>query len=124
MRGTRFLRLVAVASGVGVMSAVAAPSGPTEFDGSWFVRVVSETGPCNGSYALPIEVSNGLVSNFGSMFGAQATGSVDSAGVLKVSISHEQNIVEATGALKGRSGAGIWKSQPVACSGQWMAEKL
>lgn len=124
MRGTRFLKFLIVASGVGVVSAVAAPSGPTEFDGSWFVRVVSESGPCNAAYALPIEVSNGLVSNFGNMFGAQATGSVDSAGVLKVSISHDQNTVEATGALKGRSGAGVWRSQPVACSGQWMAEKL
>jgi hypothetical protein len=120
MRGARVLRLVPVALGVGLVSAVAAPSGPTEFDGSWFVRVVSESGPCNANYALPIEVSNGLVS----MFGAQATGSVDAGGVLKVSISHEQNTVEATGALRGRIGSGVWKSQPVACSGQWVAEKL
>jgi hypothetical protein len=124
MRGARVLKLAIIALGAGMVGAVAAPSGPTEFDGSWFVRVVSESGPCNGSYALPIEVSNGLVSDFGGLFGAQATGSVDSAGVLKVSISHEQNIVEATGALRGRTGAGVWKSQPVACAGQWMAEKL
>lgn len=124
MRGARVLRLVTVALAVGVVSAVAAPSAPTEFDGNWFVRVVSESGPCNATYALPIEVSNGLVSNFGGVFGALATGSVGPGGALKVSISHEQNIVEVTGALKGRSGAGVWKSQPVACAGQWMAEKL
>lgn len=124
MRGTRVLRLATVALAVGVVSAVAAPSEPTEFDGNWFVRVVSDSGPCNATYALPIEVSNGLVSNFGGLFGAHATGSVDARGALTVSISHEENVVEVTGALRGRSGAGVWKSRPTACAGQWMAEKL
>lgn len=106
----------------GAVSAVA--SGPTEFDGKWFVRAVSEVGTCNNAtLALPIAVQNGEVRDVG-LFGASAKGSVDAAGALTVSISHDKDIVEARGALKGDRGEGKWTSPTLACSGQWVADRI
>ena len=124
MRGGPLLRLVPVALVVGAATAMAAPSGPTEFDGQWFVRAVSEPGTCNNAIlALPIAVQNGEVRDVG-IFGASAKGSVDAGGSLTVSISHDKDVVEARGALKGDRGEGEWTSPTLACSGQWVAQRI
>lgn len=123
MRGAPVLRLVPVALMAGAVSALAAPPGPSQFDGNWFVRAVSESGPCNTTYDLPIAVSNGLVRDVG-LFGVSARGYVAADGALTVSISRDKDVVEARGALKGDRGAGQWTSPTLACSGQWVAEKI
>ena len=126
MRGAPVLRLVPVALIAGAASAVAAPSGPTQFDGSWFVRAVSEVAACNTAIPplpLPIAVENGKVRDFG-IFGASAKGSVDARGALTVSFSYDKDVFEARGALKGDRGEGKWTSATLACSGQWVAERI
>jgi hypothetical protein len=108
------------------MSAVAAPSGPTEFDGKWFVQAGSEIAACTTAIPplpLPIAVENGEVRDLG-VFGASARGSVDAGGRLTVSFSYAEDVFEVRGALKGDRGNGNWISVTLSCSGQWIAQRL
>jgi hypothetical protein len=127
MRGTQVLRLATVALAAGIVSAMAAaPSGPTEFDGKWFVQAASEIAACTTAIPpipLPIAVENGEVRDYG-IFGASATGSVDAGGKLTVSFSYDKDVFEVRGALKGDRGNGKWTSVTLSCSGLWVAEKL
>lgn len=126
MRHTHVLRLAGVVLAAGAASAVAAPSGPTEFDGKWFVQAESEIAACMTAIPplpLPISVENGEVRDLG-ILGASATGSVDERGRLTVSFSIAKDVFEVRGALKGDRGNGKWISVTLSCSGQWIAQKL
>jgi hypothetical protein len=126
MRGGPLLKLIPVLSVLGAVSAFAAPSGNTQFDGKWIVRAMSEVSACVNpmfSVPLPIAVLNGEVHDLG-IFGASAKGTVDARGALTVSISAFSDIVEAKGALKGDRGAGEWTSPTLSCSGEWVAERI
>jgi hypothetical protein len=126
MRDTRVLRLSSIVLSAGVVSAAAAPSGPTEFDGKWFVQAASEFAACSTAIPpipLPIAVENGEVRDVG-MFGASAKGTVDAGGRLTVSFHYDKDVFEVRGALKGDRGNGDWTSETLSCSGQWVAQRL
>lgn len=91
------------------------------FDGDWSVRITAQRGRCSG-YTVPIEVSGGRVSYSG-FFNATATGSVRSNGALSVRFAHEDQVVHASGSVKGRSGSGRWTSPTRGCAGTWTARR-
>ncbi len=130
MRGGSLLKLVPVVSMLGAVSAFAAPAGPTKFDGRWFVQAESEVAACTTAIPampLPIAVENGEVRDFGilgEIIGASAKGTVDARGGLIVSFSYAKDVFEVRGALKGDRGAGRWTSETLACSGQWVAQRI
>jgi hypothetical protein len=126
MRGGPLLKLLPVVTVLGAVSAYAAPTGPSQFDGKWVVRAMSEVSACVNpmfQIPLPLAVLNGEVHDLG-IFGASARGKVDAGGALTVSISAFSDVVEAKGALKGDRGEGKWTSPTLSCSGEWVAERI
>jgi hypothetical protein len=93
------------------------------FDGRWTVTVSAKGENCSSRYTVPIKVAAGQVSYAGS-FSAEAKGRIRPDGDLKVRLSHRKDVVNATGALKGKSGSGRWISPTRDCSGTWVARKV
>ena len=107
-----------------LIAGVAAPANASAaaHDGKWIVSVVSESGTCRARYTVPIRVEDGQVTYAGA-FRAEASGRVNPTGKLKVSFSHKEQVLDASGSLQGRSGYGSWKSPTKDCAGTWMARK-
>lgn len=91
------------------------------FDGEWSVRIVAQSGECSG-YTVPIEVSGGRVSYSG-FFNATASGSIKPDGVLRVRFAHEDEVVNASGSVRGVAGSGRWSSPTKGCAGTWTARR-
>lgn len=104
----------------GLLSAEAARAAKP-FDGEWSVRIDPAGGMCR-AYTVPIQVAEGRVSYAG-FFNAEASGAIRQNGVLRVSFQHEDNVVNASGSLKGAGGSGQWTSPTKGCSGRWTARK-
>jgi hypothetical protein len=71
---------------------------------------------------VPIQVNDGRVTYAG-LFGARATGLVQTSGKLNVRFSHRDHVVNASGTLGQDTGRGSWKSPTKDCSGSWVARK-
>jgi len=102
-------------------AALAHPAAAQTFDGRWSVRLVAASGDCRAGYALPITVDAGAI-RF-SAFGANANGTVRDNGRLSVTISRDDDVLTARGALKGRTGSGSWQSPTQGCTGTWTAAR-
>ncbi len=106
-------------------AALSAGTGPSlaakPFDGEWSVRITAKTGDCSG-YTIPIEVTGGRVSYSG-FFNAQASGAIRPNGSLNVKFAHEEDIVNASGAVSGSTGSGQWTSPTKGCGGTWTARR-
>jgi hypothetical protein len=73
--------------------AAAAPAKPASYDGTWSVRLVTESGGvgCDGSVTLNVQHSI-----------AQA---------------------QASGRLRASSGSGTWRLATLGCTGRWTAQR-
>jgi len=97
---------------------VAAPAlAQTPYDGLWQVTVVTKTGSCEPQTSSTLTVTDGKVS----AAGADVSGSVGRAGLVRVSIHGAY----ANGQLSGNAGSGKWNgaSAGVPCSGRWEASR-
>jgi hypothetical protein len=113
----RPLSLVAALSlGGGIVPQMAAAA--TSFDGMWAVEIVASNGNCPAR-TIPIAVEDGRIHY--SAFGATAEGAISPDGALNVSFAHRNDVVRASGAVDGGSGAGNWRS--AACEGSWTARR-
>lgn len=92
------------------------------FDGRWTVTATADGENCASRYRVPIKVAAGKVTYAG-MFGARAEGKIRPDGKLKVRFAHRNDVLNATGALKGASGSGRWTSPTRDCTGTWVARK-
>ncbi len=110
-------KLRAVAFGFVAAACLTAPAlAQTPYDGLWNVTVLTRAGSCEPSSQYPLMVKDGKVSG-----SADVSGSVGSAGLVKVSIRGAY----ANGQLNGNGGFGRWNgaSGGIACSGRWEASR-
>ena len=87
----------------------------TPFDGQWNVTIQTRAGSCDPTAIYALTIADGKVS------GSNASGTVGTSGVVRVSVG----AAYASGYLAGRKGSGKWNaaSAGVPCSGRWEASK-
>ncbi len=92
----------------------------SKFDGIWSIHMVAKSGSCPES-SFPIQVLEGLVSL--PLFGATVDGAIRRDGSVKLNISNNVQVVNATGTIAGSTGSGRWRSPTASCNGTWTARK-
>jgi hypothetical protein len=109
------LTLVSIIWIIGTPVAAAAP-----FDGSWTVKIASNSGACK-SGSIPVEVKDGkIVSNNPIV---NVSGQVGQTGGLKVVVGDGIRKANGSGKLSGTSGSGTWSGGGGICTGTWVAER-
>lgn len=116
--------VVALALGAGL--AAAAVSGsvsakPASYDGTWTVRLVTQSGTCDNSYSQTVAVENGQVRAAGD--GAAISGGVGQNGEVALTIRRSIAQGAVSGRLNGRSGSGSWSVAMLGCTGRWTASR-
>lgn len=108
-----FCGLAAGSAGLATLPAHAA----SEYDGLWNVTIVTNSGNCEKRAQYPLTVTNGQIT----APGAEISGRVGPAGLVKVSIQGAY----ANGQLNGKVGSGKWNgaSGGIPCSGRWEASR-
>ncbi len=104
--------------------AGARPPAAQDFDGSWSVVVITDSGTCDRAYRYGVQISNGRIFYQGGS-GVDIFGRVGPRG--QVSVQVRQGDQQATGAgrLSQASGGGHWNgaSPDRQCAGHWIAER-
>jgi hypothetical protein len=109
------LALLSAAWMIGTPAAAAAP-----FDGSWTVRIATESGACK-SGTLPIEVRDGKIVSGNPV--VIVSGQVGQSGGLRVVVGDGVRKANGSGKLSATSGSGTWSGGGGMCSGSWVAER-
>jgi hypothetical protein len=94
------------------------------FDGTWSVLIVTQTGECDRAYRYGIRIQNGQIL-YGGEAGVSFTGRVDAKGQVTATVSRGEQKANGTGRLSGNRGAGTWRGVAAtgACAGRWEAER-
>lgn len=94
-------------------------------DGTWSVRMVTDSGLCDSSYSYSIDIENGSVRYLLQPGDSPTTvsGRIGPDGAVDLDIRRSIARVDANGRLSGKSGSGTWKLGMLGCSGRWTAEK-
>lgn len=116
----------AMALGLGITligSAWAAPA--ARHDGTWSVRMVTDSGVCDASYNYSIAIENGSVRYLQSPGDSPTTvsGRIAPDGDVDLDIRRSIAKVDAEGRLNGKSGSGTWRLGMLGCEGRWNAQK-
>jgi hypothetical protein len=117
---------LAVALGLGTIligGAVAAPA--NRHDGTWSVRMVTESGTCDSSDTYSIAVENGSIRYLPAPGSSPAavSGRIGPDGTVDLDIRRSIAKADASGRLNGKSGTGTWQLAMLGCSGRWIAQK-
>jgi hypothetical protein len=88
------------------------------YDGLWSVEIIAHEGRCIAR-TIVISVRDGEVSFVG--FGATAKGTVSLTGRFRANFTREENVIKASGSVKGVTGEGKWHSTK--CAGRWTARR-
>ena len=106
------------------LTAAKSPALAAPHDGNWSVLIITEKGDCDRAYRYPLAVAGGQVRYTGEA-GANVSGTVSSAGAVKVNIRMGDKGANGSGQLSGTSGSGIWQGAGggASCAGRWEAEK-
>jgi hypothetical protein len=114
---TNRIAAIFCASALTVTLAAAPALAQTPYDGLWNVTVVTKSGSCEPQTRSTLTITDGKVS----AAGADVTGSIGHAGVVRVSIGGAY----ANGQLSGNAGSGKWNgaSAGIPCSGRWEASR-
>ena len=101
---------------------IAAPAGTANYDGSWSVVIITESGACDRAARFGVEISNGHVLGDGS---ANLQGRVAQNGAVRVSVSAGDQRATGSGRLSRDRGSGVWQGQGFQgpCAGSWVAER-
>lgn len=94
----------------------------TDYDGSWSLSVVTQSGDCAATYNFQLRIVDGIVSYQGP---ADVRGRVSPRGAVSVSVSTESQRASGSGTLSRNSGRGRWtgRSTNERCSGSWTAQR-
>ncbi len=117
--------LVLGAGAAFVGHAAAAPAKPASYDGTWSVRLVTESGGCDASYNYSIAVEDGRVRPISATGEAppSVSGGVGHDGSVTLSVQHSIAQAHASGRLRARSGSGTWRLAMLGCTGRWTAQR-
>jgi hypothetical protein len=94
----------------------------TPYDGDWSVIIVTQTGACDPSYRIGVQIARGAVDGGGI---AAVQGQVTSRGNVKVTVRSGSQWAYGSGFLSKNHGGGVWRGQgnSGACRGTWLAER-
>ena len=91
------------------------------FDGSWSVSIVTQSGSCDRSLSLPVNIVDGRLD------GANGAllGTVNTKGGVSVMMGGGDRRGSASGRLVGNAGSGRWSGNATgaSCSGTWTATR-
>ena len=104
--------------------ALAAPA-QKPHDGTWSVRMVTDSGVCDASYNYRIAIEDGAVRYIQEPGDSPTTvnGRVGSDGRVNLDIRRSIAKVDAAGRLDEKAGSGTWRLGILGCSGRWTAQK-
>jgi hypothetical protein len=104
-------------------AALAAPS--QKHNGTWSVRMVTDSGICDRSYNYAIAIQNGNVRYIQAPGDSPTTvsGQVGPSGQVDLDIRRSIAKVDAVGQLNDKAGSGSWRLAMLGCSGRWTAQK-
>jgi hypothetical protein len=115
---TQYLRLAV--AGLFAAAPLAAQAEASPYDGRWMIVAVADGDNCDESYRLPIDVQDGAI-RYAGPFAVDASGRVNAAGRLNMTLTHDGDVVRARGSLGARTGNGEWVSP--GCAGDWKGHK-
>ena len=104
-----------------MLSAGSAMAGPNNFDGTWKVHLVTNSGSCGRNYGYSVAVREGLIQ--GAAPGGSMTGTVGQNGAVVLTIQHSLATANGSGRLGANSGSGSWRVDMLGCSGRWTAAR-
>lgn len=105
--------------------ALAAPVQSAPFDGTWQVRLVTDTGSCAPSYSYTLGITESRVRALGQAgaLPVNLTGSVARDGSVQLAVQHSLAQANASGQLRRTIGRGTWAVSGLGCSGSWTAQR-
>ncbi len=92
------------------------------FDGTWSVRLVTESGLCDSSYSYALSIRDGDVRLASTEGGATITGRIGRDGSVGLSVRNGSAQGAASGRLQANSGSGTWAVSSL-CTGRWVAQR-
>ena len=114
------LAILTLAAGPLAASTPALAEAP-DFNGTWTVQLVTETGVCSGS-SYTVAVQDGQVRLASAGGSASITGQIGADGSVGLSVRQGPASGSASGRLRSSSGSGTWKAASL-CSGRWAAQR-
>ena len=114
------LAILTLAAGPLAASTPALAEAP-DFNGTWTVQLVTETGVCSGS-SYTVVVQDGQVRLASAGGSASITGQIGADGSVGLSVRQGPASGSASGRLRSSSGSGTWKAAAL-CSGRWAAQR-
>ncbi|GJD97029.1 hypothetical protein [Methylobacterium iners] len=117
--------LAVLAIGAGLVSPLALPAAAGaggDYNGTWSVELVTESGLCDSRYRYSVAVNDGQVRLVASADRATMSGRVGPDGTVGLSVSNGAASGAVSGRLQASSGGGTWKVSPL-CSGRWTARR-
>jgi hypothetical protein len=105
--------------------ALAAPAQSAPYDGTWQVRLVTNTGSCAPSYSYTLGITGSQVRALGESGASpvNVTGGVARDGSVQLAVQHSLAQANASGQLQRTSGRGTWSASGLGCSGYWTAQR-
>lgn len=106
-------------------AALVSPAMAGDFDGTWSVQLVTESGLCDAQYSYTLAVRDGQVRPItnASSGGTTVTGRVEANGGVGLNVATAAANGTALGRLQTRSGSGTWRVSGGLCTGRWMAKR-
>ncbi|MEH3117680.1 MAG: hypothetical protein PGN25_08800 [Methylorubrum populi] len=106
-------------------AALVSPAVAGDFDGTWSVQLVTESGLCEARYTYDLAVRDGQVRPIttASSGGTTVTGRVGPDGGVGLNVATAAANGTASGRLQARAGAGTWRVSGGLCTGRWTARR-
>ncbi len=92
------------------------------FNGTWNVRLVTESGVCDSSYSYAVAIQDGQVRLASGGGEASITGRIGQDGTVGLNVRQGLASGAASGRLRSGSGSGTWRVSSL-CSGRWTAQR-
>lgn len=116
---------VVLVLGAGLVSPLVLPAAAAEggnYNGTWSVELVTESGLCDSRYSYSVSVQEGQVRLAAASDRASMSGRVGPDGTVGLSVSNGTANGAVSGRLQATSGGGTWKVSAL-CSGRWTARR-
>jgi hypothetical protein len=96
----------------------------TSFDGAWSVVVSTDSGSCDPTNRLGLDIRDGALHYAGDS-GVLIRGRVANSGLVQVRVSGGNLRASGSGRLSANSGTGTWRgsNSSSSCTGRWSAER-
>jgi hypothetical protein len=106
-----------------VAAAAAAAPAVAQFDGTWSVSIVTDSGECDRGYRYALHIANGKISYDNPSF--DISGQVNPRGQVRVVVKAGSQQAIGIGRLSRDYGVGTWSggSPTSQCAGHWEAER-